>query len=227
MQVAIDIADRVVIDEFHRLQYHNRGLLEWMGAPTYKLPSDLLLYQEAIFRNRPDVIIETGTMFGGSALFFAHMMDLAGHGRVITIDIADIEHVPCYEAVAATGFTQRPIHPRIQYIKADSVKAAGELDVAGQSVMVVLDSDHTKPHVLRELRAYAPMVTVGQFLVVEDTNINGHPVEWGGGEGPYEALLDYDQAAGGFEDQHMEKAHLITYHTWLVKTKEAPCLPKK
>jgi len=223
MQVAIDIADKVVIDEFHRLGYHHRGLVDWMGTPAYKLPSDLLLYQSVIHHTRPDVVIETGTFFGGSALFLAHMMDLVDHGQVITIDTED---APGYSTSNGEKIVARPPHPRIRYVRGDSVEESKRLNLDGKSVMVILDSDHSKAHVLKELAAYAPLVTFGQYLVVEDTNINGHPVEWGGGDGPYEAVEEFDPTAQGFEDQELAKVHLITYHTWFVKTKEAPCLKK-
>jgi cephalosporin hydroxylase len=133
----------------------NRPL--WRGTQIGKHPSDLLLYHQAIYRNRPDWIIETGSAQGGSALFFGDMCDLIGHGQVITID---------------RRIEDRPSHPRVRQLIGNSphrVIRNAVLDlVRGQSVMVSLDSDHTALHVSRELAAYSPLVGDGQYLVVED-----------------------------------------------------------
>jgi cephalosporin hydroxylase len=134
----------------------NRPL--WRGAPVGKFPADLILYHQAIYRNRPDWIIETGSAQGGSALFYGDMCDLMGHGQVITID----RHVE-----------YRPAHPRVRQFIGNSahpviVNAVFDL-VQGHSVMVTLDSDHRALHVGRELAAYAPLVGNGQYLVVEDS----------------------------------------------------------
>lgn len=115
----------------------------------------------------------------GSALYFASIMDLLGKGRVISIDIN--RH---------PGF---PKHNRIEYLTGSSTSPEIAAQVrqrikAGETVMVSLDSDHSKNHVLGELRTYGPMVTVGSYLVLEDTNINGHPVLPTFGLGPMEAL---------------------------------------
>jgi cephalosporin hydroxylase len=133
----------------------NRPL--WRGTPVGKFPGDLILYHQAIYRNRPDWIIETGSAQGGSALFLGDMCDLIGHGQVITID----RHVE-----------DRPTHPRVRQFNGNSarppiVNAVSAL-VRGHSVMVTLDSDHREIHVGRELAVYAPLVTDGQYLVVED-----------------------------------------------------------
>jgi cephalosporin hydroxylase len=132
----------------------------WMGTRAAKCPLDLWIYQELLWRTRPDVIVETGTFMGGSALFLASMCDLIGTGRVITVDIEDRPN--------------RPSHPRISYLAGSSIdpevlaRVRSEIAV-GETVMVVLDSDHTKEHVLAELHAYAPLVSPGNYLVAEDT----------------------------------------------------------
>lgn len=128
---------------------------------------------------RPDVIIESGTRFGGSTLFLANLCDLLGKGRVVSIDIDLIEG--------------RPRHARIEYLLGSSVDPAivgqARASVAeGESVLVILDSDHSREHVLAELRAYADLVTPGSYMIVEDTNINGNPVRSDFGPGPMEAL---------------------------------------
>jgi len=161
----------------------------WMGHRLQKLPTDLWLYQEILFEHRPEYIVETGTAFGGSALFLANVCDLLGAGQVITIDIDDWD-------VEVAGYSGRPAHPRISYVRGSSVDPSIVSDVRsripdGASVMVILDSDHSYDHVAAELAVYAPMVTSGQFLVVEDTMLNGHPVHADFGPGPMEAVDDF------------------------------------
>src|SRR4029453_10122114 len=122
-----------VIWEFFR-RYGESGVwwhTEWLGTAASKCPFDLWVYQEIMFRTRPDVIIETGTLFGGSALYLASMCDLLGNGRVITIDIEE-------------GKRERPSHPRILYLKGSSVapeivdRVKDEISDSDR-VMVILD----------------------------------------------------------------------------------------
>lgn len=154
----------------------------WRGVPVDKCAFDLLLYQEMIVAFRPDIVIETGTWRGGSALFFADLCEMQGHGEVMSID-REMD-------------SSWPAHPRLTYLCGDSV-APGTRQLVddwanGRRGLVVLDSDHSKAHVLAELDAYAPLVGVGQYLVVEDTNINGHPLELAQeGGGPWEAVQEW------------------------------------
>jgi cephalosporin hydroxylase len=152
--------------------------LSWFGHLAIKCPLDLWLYQELLVRTRPDVVVETGTWSGGSALYLAMIFDLIGHGRVITVDI---EVKP-----------DRPEHPRITYLTGSSVDssivAKIEGEVGGSHVLVILDSDHSAAHVYEELIAYNSLVQVGDYLIVEDTNVNGHPVWPDYGPGPMEAV---------------------------------------
>ena len=175
----------------------------WRGYPVIKLPSDLLIYQELIHAVRPDYIVETGTSQGGSALFFADMLELHGHGGVITID--------------CNFRPNRPNHRRIKYITADSIEAFAEVEsiVRSKRVIVTLDSDHQKAHVLKEMELYAPIAT--EYLVVEDTNIN-HPVVVGGiEEGPMEAVMEFLETHKEFEIDHAAHKFLVTFNPngWL------------
>jgi cephalosporin hydroxylase len=181
-------ADRVAFgaeaDAFHRAFYASRfthNLTNWCGVPILKNPMDVWVYQELIWDLRPTLILETGTAYGGSALFFAGMLDRRGDGRVVSIDVEPHHTLPP--------------HPRITYLRGSSTSAAiaktvREMAAGEARVMVVLDSDHSQAHVLDELAVYAPLVTPGQFLVVEDTNIDQRPVDlgWMGGPGPGKAL---------------------------------------
>jgi len=161
---------RAVVEQFHRLYYHSSKQTwqntEFLGTRVWKNPMDLWLYQELIHEHRPDWIIEAGTKFGGSAYYFARLFDLVGHGQVVTIDV--------------TPQPGRPEHPRITYLEGSSTdpaifEAVGEL-VGGGKPLIVLDSSHTREHVLDELRLWSPRVPVGSHIVVEDTHAGGHPV---------------------------------------------------
>lgn len=163
----------------------------WLGVGTVKYPTDLWAYQELIHEQRPEWILETGTYLGGSALFLGNLCDLLDGGRVISID------------VASGDYGELPQHPRVSYIRGSSVDPATLEEVRNRlrgaaNVMVILDSLHTYDHVLAELRAYGPLVPVGGWIVVEDTNVNGHPVLPAWGPGPMEALEAYVAEQHGF-----------------------------
>jgi cephalosporin hydroxylase len=135
--------------DFHEWYYSDpsRLITTWLGVPLRKIPNDLWVYAELIQRVQPRWIIETGTLEGGSALWFAQVGALAGaRTQVLTIDL---EARP-----------QRPAHPAIEYIVGSSLDPAVQAHVRTQvgwapgPVLVSLDSDHTAAHVLAELRAY-------------------------------------------------------------------------
>ena len=154
------IDDAAKIAFYHHVHRKNNGANEprWRGVRVVKFPTDLILYAQTIFDLRPDWIIETGTRFGGGSLFFGDMLELSGAaGGVISIDVRD---------------WGAPPHPRVEYVIGSSSDRAIVAEIAarvsGGKVMVVLDSDHRAFHVRRELRLLGPLVTPGQFLVVED-----------------------------------------------------------
>jgi cephalosporin hydroxylase len=206
-------SNNTVVDQFHNIYYRgstttwDRNTF-WLGRRIQKLPMDLFVYQELLWETRPDVLVEAGTLDGGSALYFASLFDLIGHGRVITIDI---EQQP-----------NRPAHPRITYLLGSStapeiVRQLESMVKPGEKVMAVLDSDHSARHVRRELEIYSRMVTPGQYLVVEDTNINGHPVAAGWGAGPAEATTDFLAANHSFTIDRSREKFLVTFNPsgWL------------
>lgn len=208
-----------IVDQFHRLYFDARAFhmtwrnTYWMGHPVLKCPLDLWQYQEILHDVRPDLIIETGTAFGGSALHLAHMCDILGHGRVVSVDLQPRDG--------------RPVHPRITYLSGSSVspeivtRLTEEARQAAR-VMVILDSDHAKDHVLAELRALAGLVTPGSYLIVEDTNLNGHPVDPDHGPGPMEALEDFVAERDEFEvDSRWEKFFLSFNPRGYLKRREA------
>lgn len=138
----------------------------WLGRPVIQLPEDLVRLQELVFRVQPDVIIETGVAHGGSLVFYASLCKALGRGRVVGVDI---EIRPRNRA----ALEEHPLFPHITLIEGDSADAAivarvRECIADGDRVLVFLDSNHTKDHVLRELRAYAPLVSPGSYIVAMD-----------------------------------------------------------
>lgn len=200
-------SDKEVVEDFHTLWYGRSNetwrSLRWMGFPVQKTPFDLWIYQEIIHDIKPDVIVECGTAFGGSALFMANVCDLIDHGRIITIDI---DPAPV-----------RPTHARIEYILGSSIDPAVIEDVrenigSAKKVMVVLDSAHNKNHVLAEMNLYGPMVSPGSYLIVEDGNLNGHPVMLAAGPGPLEAIKDFLGDDSPFEVDPSKERLMFTFN---------------
>ncbi len=160
----------------------------WLGREILKSPFDCWIYQEIIWRTRPDWIIELGVMFGGASHFFASLCDLVGHGQVLGVDIS----------LAKAG---DPQNDRIEYLEGSSTSAAVFEEVArrvsGGKVLVIADSDHEKDHVLAELNLYSRLVPVGCYYVVEDTlnDVMGwHPVPNEGPQAAAKAFLAQNRA---------------------------------
>jgi cephalosporin hydroxylase len=193
------------VQDFHTLYYNSRVWLQtsWLGVPVQKCPLDLWAYQEILVEVNPALVVETGTAAGGSALFLATICDQLGAGRVVTIDIAE------------NG--DRPEHPRISYLTGSSTdpEIVAEVRAAARDadrVMVILDSEHEADHVLAELRAYAPLVTPGSYLIIEDTNINGNPVLPDFGPGPREALDRFLEETNGFVVDERREKFFMTFN---------------
>jgi cephalosporin hydroxylase len=175
---------REVVDDFGRVYYSSRAYskITWRGVQLLKYPTDLWIYGELLWKIRPEVVIECGTYMAGSALFFADMLDLIGEGQVVTIDNADWSGPEGY-----------PEHGRITYLQGssiddvivDSVRAFADR----RTCLVILDSDHTASHVTAELDAYGPLVSLGSYLIVEDTNV--HDVRPDYPAGPDDALAKW------------------------------------
>jgi cephalosporin hydroxylase len=162
--------------------------LHYRGVRTLKLPLDMWNYQEIIHENELHWILETGTRHGGSALFFGDLLEAgAREGSVVSIDVT-------HDALDPTVTT----HPRIRLLIGDSggeemLKQASALIPAQRrgGLLLILDSDHTASHVLRELKLWVPWLRAGDYLIVEDTIVNGHPVRPDFGPGPMEAIVEY------------------------------------
>jgi len=174
----------------------------WMGVTALKCPLDLWIYQELMHELRPSLIVETGTRFGGTTLFLAQLCDLLGTGRVVSIDV---EELP------------RPQHARITYVRGSSTDSSvlglvKDMQSAGGRTLVILDSDHRKEHVAEELKIYSALLSPGDYLIVEDTNLNGHPVFRDYGAGPYEAVEDFLQEHPEFIRDRTREKFLLTFN---------------
>ena len=154
----------------------------WLGRPVIQLPEDLMRIQEAIWRIRPDVIVETGVAHGGSLIFYASLCEMAGHGAVVGVDLE-------IRPQNRTAIEAHPLASRIALIEGSSIDPATVERVKtrvgpGSSVLVLLDSNHTKAHVAAELEAYAPLVTPGSYIVATDGimgdlhDVPGGDAEW-------------------------------------------------
>ena len=147
----------------NKLQYE----CEWFGIPIIQSPEDILLMQELIFKVRPDVILDIGIAHGGSAIFYSSMLELLGKGRVIGVDIDIRKH-------NREVIEKHPFFDRIELIEGSSIseeivnliKSKIKLH---ETVLISLDSNHTRDHVLQELRKYWSLVPIGSYIVVFDT----------------------------------------------------------
>jgi cephalosporin hydroxylase len=195
------------VDALVAIDRHDYAYLwTWWGVPIIQLPADIMATQEVIFATKPDVIVETGVARGGSLIFMASLLQLLGKGKVVGVDI-DIR------AHNRDSIERHPMAKRISLIQGPSTEAATLAKVraeipAGASVMVILDSDHSRDHVLAELRAYAPLVTRGQYLVVADTLLGRLDAKqtprrrshvWKKGDEPLTALETYLKETQRFE----------------------------
>ena len=184
----------------------------WLGRPIIQLPQDVFAMQELIWSIQPDLIIETGIAHGGSLIFSASMLELNAacggptEAEVLGVDI-DIR------AHNREAIETHPMSKRISMIQGSSIapevieqvkeKAAGK-----QRVLVCLDSNHTHDHVLAELKAYAPLTSVGSYCVVFDTAIEEVPAEmfadrpWGPGNNPKTAVWEFLKTTNRFEIDH-------------------------
>ncbi|MBU9763056.1 rhamnosyl O-methyltransferase [Mycobacterium sp. TNTM28] len=178
-------------EEYHKW-YYNTFVWQktsWLGVTTWKSVSDMWNYQEIIADLKPSLIIEFGTNQGGSALFFATIMKRLGQPfKVLSVDISH-KHLdpaarrdPDIEFIESSS-TRPEIAEQIQRLKSE---------YPGK-IFAILDSDHSMDHVLAEMKLLRPLLSSGDYLLVEDSTVNGHPVLPGWGPGPYEAVEAYEQ----------------------------------
>jgi cephalosporin hydroxylase len=175
---------------YYHLWYYNTGVWQqttWMGVQTYKSPMDMWNYQEILVSLQPSVVIEFGTWHGGSALFFSSVMQQIGRPYVVvSVDIT---------ASRISEKTKSDPNIHLLTMSSASPEARQSVRTLRQKfpgpAFAILDSDHSKQHVLAEMVNLRDILVTGDYLVVEDSNINGHPVAKSFGPGPYEAIQEY------------------------------------
>lgn len=138
----------------------------WCGRPIIQHPEDIFRLQEVIYNLKPDVIIETGIAHGGSLIFYASILKAIGKGKIIGIDIDIRPH-------NKQALTSHELYPMISLIEGSSVSTEIINQVKSSikpkdTTLVILDSDHSKEHVLKELNLYSKLVSIGSYIVVTD-----------------------------------------------------------
>ncbi len=198
------------------LDYEYSYHFKWLGRPIIQYPQDIVAIQEIIWSVKPDLIIETGIAHGGSLIFNASMLELlGGNGQVLGIDIDIREH-------NRLEIEKHPMFKRITMIEGSSIDDAVVEQVYNfakgkERILVILDSNHTHKHVLREMELYSPLVKKGSYLVVFDTVVEDMPDElcqdrpWGKGNNPKTAVWEFLKTNDRFEiDKEIENKLLIT-----------------
>ncbi len=178
-----------VLEEYHKWYYDSKiwTITTFRGVKALKYTADLWNYQEIICDLKPSLIVECGTAYGGSTLYFSTILKLVNpNSKVFSIDIdhtgvADIVRTDPHIELFTAKVTDKKTFERIKDLKA----------IFKGPIFVILDDDHSKCNVLAEMEMFRGILVAGDYLVVEDGNINGHPVAPGFGEGPMEAIMEY------------------------------------
>jgi cephalosporin hydroxylase len=187
----------------------NFGKTTWLGNPIWQNVLDLWTIQETIAEVKPELLIECGTNRGGSALFYAHLFDLMGKGKIISMDIEKMhDHV----------------HPRVEFLIGDSTgeemlsHVRKAVAATKGPILVILDSNHEAAHVYKELQLYSGFVTPDSFCLVQDGVIDVLPIFEPGRPGPLVALEKFLKEDDRFiVDDERNNRFLITHHPsgWL------------
>jgi cephalosporin hydroxylase len=194
-------------DFYELLQEQIMHATNWMGVPMRKNPLDAWVCQEILHAVRPDVLVEIGAYVGGSTLFFAHLMDVLGHGEVVSVEVRRDR----YQAE----------HPRIAEVTGDSrdpeVVAEVRRRCEGRRAMVVHDGDHSRETVFADLRAYADLVPIGTYVIVEDGTVDQfpvgstlHPKKFA--QGPLLAVEDFLREDDRFEVDRAMERYVVTWN---------------
>ncbi len=188
----------------------------WLGVRTQQMPTDLWTIQQILYEVSPDYIVETGTLNGGSALFHAMVLrETNPKARIISIDIE-----PHVEKASHYGAFRDMVEVWTGSSTSPETIARVTEKVRGRRTLVLLDSNHTTEHVSRELHLYAPLVSVGSYMIVHDTNLygEGRPVV----EGPLAAVSAFITGNQQFEiDRSREKMMLtLSSSGYLKKVRE-------
>ena len=167
---------------------------DWLGVPIIQMPEDLIIFQEIVYKTRPDLIIETGVARGGSIIFWASIQKLCGiTGKVLGVDVDIRQH-------ARSAINDSNFKDEIDLIEGSSIEdkvvdQVKKIISQHKRIMVVLDSNHTHEHVLSELEIYSKFVSKDCFLLVLDTVIDDLKVDstrpWGPGSSPKSAAKEF------------------------------------
>lgn len=207
---------QTIIDAFHTLWYNSDGWWKntFMGYPIYQSPSDMMVYHDIIMKTLPRLVVQTGVEHGGSLFWLTHLLGI--------VSLSDTPVIGIDTHVTEGARRVAGIFPgQITLIEGDSASPETLKQVMSiaerRTGLVSLDSDHSAAHVMAELKAYHTLVGCGDYLVVEDTNLGGHPVRADLSPGPYEAVSEWLPAHPEFEQSLPWQHHLFTQHTWLQK----------
>jgi len=195
----------------YEYSYH----FKWLGIPIIQYPQDIIAIQEMIWKVKPDLIIETGIARGGSLILSASILELIGKGSVLGVDIDIRKH-------NRIQIEKHPLFKRISMIEGSSiaksvVKKVYDYSKGKEKILLLLDSNHTYEHVLKELELYSPLVTKDSYMVVFDTIIENMPENfflnrpWNKGNNPKTALREFLKKNDRFEiDKEIGNKLLIT-----------------
>lgn len=205
---SLNPSEREIVERYARLFAEKKNTFwpnQWLGINTQQNPNDVWVTQEIISEVKPDFIIETGTYHGGSAALWAMVLEHVNpEGRVITIDIMDQS-----SAARKLPIVERRVDFILGSSTAPDVVAGIKERTQGKRVMVILDSDHSRKHVSSELAAYAPLIAVGSYLIVQDT---GGVMIQNPNPGPRQALDDFLKTHPEFEPDRDRERMLLTMH---------------
>jgi cephalosporin hydroxylase len=198
----MSIADWLI---YHQEKIHFKKM-SWMGLKILKNPLDCWIYQEIIWEVRPDVVVEIGSLAGGSTLFFCNILDFLGHGQVVSVD----KDRSRYQAKHARllDITGDCADPTV----VDQVRAICQQ----RRTLVIHDADHTKQAVLRDLRTYAELVAVGSYFIVEDGIVDvfggrsSKRLRWDNRPGPLAAIHEFLREDDRFIVDKERERYLIT-----------------
>ena len=196
----------------HQYSYH----FTWLGLPIIQYPQDIIATQEIIWNVKPDLIIETGIARGGSLIYYASLLELINSdGLVLGIDIDIRKH-------NKDAILDHPMNKRITMIEgssidSDVIQQVKEISKNKKSILVILDSNHSHDHVLKELKFYSPLITSGSYLIVLDTIVEDLPDgfvknrPWGKGNSPKTAVWEFLKSNKQFKiDKDIENKLLIS-----------------
>jgi cephalosporin hydroxylase len=183
-----------IVDKFHEAVYSGKAWdkMTWLGVHAQQNPNDVWSYQQIFFETKPDFVVEAGSNHGGGALLWATMLSVINpKAKVLTIDIED---------KLAEARKQPLFKEKVEFFlgssTSDQIFEAVKKRVGDKKAAVILDSNHEKSHVLKEMMLYGDLVPVGSYLLVQDTNVNGHPAYPDFGPGPWEAIDEFMKAGG-------------------------------